>query len=387
VAKINTVIPEGAEIRGPGWIPPDAAKVRVLPTDSATLHIWADPGTYTLRYKIMWVSFRARTFKDGDGNEITINEYIGSDYVEESAEFRVLGTVDPPDPPDPPDPNINGPYEIMMFWNKNTGHSLQQAAVLRGQELRDQLRARGHIFLEVIEAGQMAGAPPEFKPFVDAAQGRAMPLVVISRERWDEADRGNSSRNPRGVSQAGRESELAKGRNVNKSYVTSGQSYRVFDTDNPSDVDALKFQSPTYGFNEVHQRDWERDPYDSAYHLQRWGIPSYEQLDVGVRFELIDRADWADAIEYSHAQESPAGLQHLQVATSRYEVQPERDWLLLGLERHGRSDDVPGEGRQRVETVGPGEYGLPGELAGSRELLVLLHRGCQGSGDLSSGER
>jgi hypothetical protein len=179
VAKINTVIPEGAEIRGPGWIPPDAAKVRVLPTDSATLHIWADPGTYTLRYKIMWVSFRARTFKDGDGNEITINEYIGSDYVEESAEFRVLGTVDPPDPPDPPDPNINGPYEIMMFWNKNTGHSLQQAAVLRGQELRDQLRARGHIFLEVIEAGQMAGAPPEFKPFVDAAQGRAMPLVVF----------------------------------------------------------------------------------------------------------------------------------------------------------------------------------------------------------------
>lgn len=79
VAKANVDIPDEAkhkgewEISGPG----EANFIRV---DDKTVHIWADPGLYTISYRGMWVDFENREF----------------DYLNETARFEV--TSEKPDP-------------------------------------------------------------------------------------------------------------------------------------------------------------------------------------------------------------------------------------------------------------------------------------------------
>jgi len=95
VASIGQSIPDGAEVKGPGfrcvgaqlWQPPGSNQVA----------IWAAPGEYLLTYEVMWIQVQAN-----DQGEIVL---VGWDWVKEEAPFTVTGKVDPPDPPPPPPGN------------------------------------------------------------------------------------------------------------------------------------------------------------------------------------------------------------------------------------------------------------------------------------------
>ena len=119
------LIPEDADVTGPGWILPKG--VRTLPDSSrydTTIPIWADPGDYVISFEVLWIHFSPLTFTDGSGKEITIQQYLGHDSIKELATFKVLGKVvepkpDPDDPVDPVDPK--GLNQAIYLYERDEG--------------------------------------------------------------------------------------------------------------------------------------------------------------------------------------------------------------------------------------------------------------------------
>lgn len=82
VAEAIVDIPEEAEHKGE-WGILGSGEANLIRVDDKTVHVWADPGSYTISYRGMWVDFENREF----------------DYLNETARFEVFS--EKPDPPPP----------------------------------------------------------------------------------------------------------------------------------------------------------------------------------------------------------------------------------------------------------------------------------------------
>lgn len=100
-AQLTVTIPEGAATVDGGWtIVPDRSGVAVDMFDMGReIRFVAPPG----KYKIMYDANLTKEvrFKDGDGNEIVLNNYLGRIKGEA---FCVIKGETPPNPPPPPVP-------------------------------------------------------------------------------------------------------------------------------------------------------------------------------------------------------------------------------------------------------------------------------------------
>ena len=171
VASIDMVIPEGADVQGPGWILPDG--VRGIPCDRTTMHLWTDPGEHKIGYKIFWIHITEFTFTDGAGKEITIKQYMGHGYVEESATFVVLGEKPKPKPDDPPDPVAS---RVTYVYEKDVNPVPPAVAAALNE-----LNANGWTASEFEEdtrdgTGQV---PDQYAVALREAQAKGLPALVV----------------------------------------------------------------------------------------------------------------------------------------------------------------------------------------------------------------
>lgn len=180
VAKVNATIPEGAILDG-GWKVGNG--VKFVQVDKNTLHLWvAKTGTYKVTFSGFWLNIKEVKFKDGDGNEVIIQSYLGHGFVNEEAEFKVTGT-DPPGPdPDPNPPNPAGPWQIMMFYEGDLldNYSGGQRALLTSLKYKEDLEKNGNVFLEVLESAAINSGSAKYKSFLNAAKGKQLPLLAIA---------------------------------------------------------------------------------------------------------------------------------------------------------------------------------------------------------------
>ena len=178
VATITAQMPEGATFDG-GWKTGDG--VHVIPVADGAVHIWARPGKHSLEYSGFWLHLKEITFKDGDGNDITITSYLGHGFINEEAEFSVLGGTDPP--PDPPGPLPGQKYQLVLFVAADNLDQMDpsQRHLVTSLNVRTGLREHGHHLVQVIDNDQIReGVPTKWVPFVEAVMGDALPRVAIA---------------------------------------------------------------------------------------------------------------------------------------------------------------------------------------------------------------
>ena len=176
IATVDAVIPDGATFDG-GWDVSDGA--RMAPGVGNTVHVWAKPGTYTLSFSGLWIHLKEVKFKDGDGNEITIMSYLGHDYINDKANFTVLGGTEP----DPILPQPTGKKQLVFFVAEEDLESLPsgQQAILTSLSVRKDLADRGHVFSQVIDDDQIKqGVSAKWLPFIKVVSGDTLPRVAMA---------------------------------------------------------------------------------------------------------------------------------------------------------------------------------------------------------------
>lgn len=174
VAKLNAAIPEGAVLDG-GW--KFGEGISYIQVDTNTVHIWVGkPGTYKLEFRGFWLNLKEVTFKDGDGNTITIQSYLGHGSINEEAEFKVTGDSTP-------DPQPGGKWQIMMFYDADQldNYPPDQRALLTSLKYRNQLKQDGHTVLEILESSDLnSGVPDKYRAYINAILGDPLPRVAIA---------------------------------------------------------------------------------------------------------------------------------------------------------------------------------------------------------------
>ena len=175
VATVAAQMPEGAQFDG-GW---KLQGAHFLPDGKNRIHIWAKPGEYKLEFSGLWLHLKDVTFKDGDGNEITITSYLGHGIINESATFKVTG-----EPPPPPPPPLSDHYQIVLFVEAGEQldkYTRDQRDIINSLTFRDELKDLGHRFLQVIDDDEInAGVPAKWKPWADAVKGHPLPAVALA---------------------------------------------------------------------------------------------------------------------------------------------------------------------------------------------------------------
>lgn len=179
-AKVSAGIPEGATIIAGGWKVSEG--VSFLEHDASTIHLTATPGEHDIAYSGYWVHTKPVTFKDGDGNTVTINSYLGSGEFENTAKFTVLGGAAPDPKPDPPEPVPGGPKKIVCFLKADELDKpmpYAQRYIVTSRVARKNLSDRGHDLL-IIDDSEMQSPPPEYAPWVAAVSGQPLPCIAIA---------------------------------------------------------------------------------------------------------------------------------------------------------------------------------------------------------------
>jgi hypothetical protein len=176
-AVVEADVPEGAQFDG-GWAIDGKAQLAELAQPNS-IGIWGPAGKYEITYSGFWLLLKEVTFKDGDGNEITIQSYLGHGFINESATL-VLEGENGPDPQPDPDPQPVGPWRIVLFYDSATLDDMtrDQQAIMRGEQIKAILKEKGHDLLQRIE-GHPTSYPQELRDFVAAVRGKSLPRVAI----------------------------------------------------------------------------------------------------------------------------------------------------------------------------------------------------------------
>lgn len=175
-AKLTAKIPEGTYIEEGSWnISGETAKQVADFRAIATELIWTGtPGVYTISFD--GVLLKDVTFKDGDGNQITIKSYLGR--LKGSAKCVIKGDSGP-DPPVPP----VGKYRIMLYYNAKQFASLPQSQknILNSTAFRDYLTEQGHVLVEQLDPTQFTGSVPDkYKSWVEAVKDDPLPRIAFA---------------------------------------------------------------------------------------------------------------------------------------------------------------------------------------------------------------
>jgi len=185
VATITTAVPTGATFDGQ-W----ESSAAFLPAGDNSIHLWAAPGTHSLSYSGFWVQVEPITFKDGDGNTITVQSYLGSGRVNETAEFSVAGGAEP-DNPQPPGPVPTGPKHLVFFVLAEELDTMPptQKYLVNSLTVRKDLTARGHTLLLVMDDDQLRmTSPGKWAPWINAVAGDQLPRVGIAPAAGGEVE-------------------------------------------------------------------------------------------------------------------------------------------------------------------------------------------------------
>jgi hypothetical protein len=183
-AKLTAVLPEGAYLADGGWeiqgtTARQMADFRVLETE---LLFTGTPGEYWVLFD--GVMLRDVTFKDGDGQQVTIPCYLGR--IKGRAPCKIKGGSPPgPDPPVPPDPpGPGGKYRIVLFRAVDQVDNLPQGQrdILLSTTFRDWLKEQGHVLLEVLDPARFPGGsvPLQWQPWVQSIVGDPLPRIAIA---------------------------------------------------------------------------------------------------------------------------------------------------------------------------------------------------------------
>jgi len=182
VGSFSATIPEGATVEGGFEQSSDAFDYRK--SSDGTLYLAGAPGKHWLEFEGYWVHTRERTFKDGDGNTITINEFLGSGFVKDRSDFTILGAVDPVPPPIPPEPQPGpgGPWKVWFLENPEQRDNLpkKQANLLTSLKFREDLKYLGHQFQELVSDNVLANPPARLEQIANASSGKPLPGLVIA---------------------------------------------------------------------------------------------------------------------------------------------------------------------------------------------------------------
>lgn len=175
VATVAAPMPDGATFDG-GWKSDEG--VSILPSgDKGTVHIWAKPGTHTLRFSGFWLHLKEITFTDGAGEEITITSYLGHGFIDETAEFKVKGGDDGPDP------IPGGPFQLMFFYDADQldDYPPSQRQLLTSLVVRKNLEESGHNVVEILEKSAVdAAVVAKYPVWINAVKGDPLPRVAIA---------------------------------------------------------------------------------------------------------------------------------------------------------------------------------------------------------------
>jgi hypothetical protein len=177
VAKVVAPMPEGSQFSG-GWTVDAATKY--IPAKDGEIHIWAAPGEHKLKFIGYWVQTKTVSFKDGDGNIVEIESYLGSGFINEEAGFKVLG--DTPPGPDPDLPPV-GKSQLVIFLVADQIDKLPnpQRELATSLKVRKDLRDLGHNFVQVIDDSEIKdGVPAKWTPWIKAVMGKALPQVALA---------------------------------------------------------------------------------------------------------------------------------------------------------------------------------------------------------------
>jgi hypothetical protein len=174
-AVVEADVPEGAQFDG-GWEIDCDGDCRAQLAELAepnSIGIWGPAGEYDITYSGFWLLLKDVTFKDGDGNEITIQSYLGHGFIDEQAKFVLEGKQDPDPPPD-------GKWKIVLFYDASTLDDMtrDQQAIMRGESVKADLKKRGHELVQRIE-GHPTRYPSALREFVQAVRGRSLPQVAV----------------------------------------------------------------------------------------------------------------------------------------------------------------------------------------------------------------
>lgn len=180
VATVSAQIPEGATFDG-GWeitcnVGTCKAEMAKLAA-TRSVGIWGPAGTYQIKYSGFWLLLKEITFKDGDGNIVTIQSYLGHGIVDERTTF-VLEVENGPDPT--PDPSPVGPWRIVLFYDQATLDDMtrDQQAIMRGEQIKTLLKQQGHDLVQRVE-GHPTSYPAAIREFVEAVKGKSLPRVAL----------------------------------------------------------------------------------------------------------------------------------------------------------------------------------------------------------------
>lgn len=180
VASVDANMPEGATFDG-GW---KLEGAHYLPDGVNRIHIWAKPGEYKLMFSGLWLHLKDVTFKDGDGNTITITSYLGHGIIDEVSTFRVAASD-----PEPPGPGPSTDKQLMFFIVADDLDTLDQGQreLVTSLIVRQNLERQGHTLLLVVDNDQIKdGVPAKWSPWIKAAMNKSLPLVA-----WADKDGGS----------------------------------------------------------------------------------------------------------------------------------------------------------------------------------------------------
>lgn len=163
----------------------------IVTVSDQLMYATGPPGTYVLSYDAVVV--QDVTFTDGAGNQITLQNY--KFRIKEKAQLVIEKKIGP-NPPDPdpvppdPDPAEDGPWQVMIFYHSGNkaNMTLQQLAVINSQFLKDRMELDGNTLVERIDikTQDFSAVPAAYRPFFEAAEGKALPCVVLRSKATGE---------------------------------------------------------------------------------------------------------------------------------------------------------------------------------------------------------
>ncbi len=174
---IPTNLPENAMMRGMFRV---SGKASTWQPDAKVLEyaIWAEDGQHTVTAVGTWVVT--------DTGELG-GALIDFGYYEYTATF-IVGPGGPgpdPPPPPPPPPPVDQKWQVVMIHRseKLSTLPLGQRTLLTSLKVRQNLKAKGHDVLEVLDNNVLAGgSPAKLRPFVNAVvkSGTELPVIAIA---------------------------------------------------------------------------------------------------------------------------------------------------------------------------------------------------------------
>jgi len=182
VVGLEAEIPDGAVIRGPGWVMPDGVRLGSCSPTAGYLY-FAGPGSYQISYSAWWYKLVREevtiVLADGSQKTITVITDFQEGTIDDTATIVVTGD-DGPDPPDPgPDPNPEpGKKWVGLIYESSQQNQPEVVRLKVSTEWRNFLNQRGHTW-HLIDKDQEVG--PNTAEIVRRAVAAGIPrLVVVS---------------------------------------------------------------------------------------------------------------------------------------------------------------------------------------------------------------